>query len=116
MAIRITEECINCGACEPECPNNAIYEGGSEWRMSDGTSLKGDTKLWNRGITIDADAPQEPKVNDVYYIVTDKCTECKGFHDEPQCAAVCPVDCCIPDEDNKETEEDLLKKKSSMHL
>ncbi|MGZ4005509.1 4Fe-4S binding protein, partial [Staphylococcus aureus] len=24
MAIKITEECINCGACEPECPNNAI--------------------------------------------------------------------------------------------
>ncbi|HPR29255.1 MAG TPA: 4Fe-4S binding protein, partial [Chitinophagales bacterium] len=28
MAIHITEDCINCGACEPECPNNAIYEGG----------------------------------------------------------------------------------------
>ncbi|MEY4595512.1 MAG: hypothetical protein RIQ47_1922, partial [Bacteroidota bacterium] len=41
MAIKITEECINCGACEPECPNNAIYEGGAEWRFSDGTSLKG---------------------------------------------------------------------------
>ena len=37
---------------------------------------------------------------DYYFIVTDKCTECKGFHDEPQCAAVCPVDCCVPDEDN----------------
>jgi NAD-dependent dihydropyrimidine dehydrogenase PreA subunit len=30
MAIKITEECINCGACEPECPNNAIYEGGAD--------------------------------------------------------------------------------------
>ena len=28
MAIIITDECINCGACEPECPNTAIYEGG----------------------------------------------------------------------------------------
>ncbi|HRT54706.1 MAG TPA: 4Fe-4S binding protein, partial [Flavobacteriales bacterium] len=37
MAIIITDECINCGACEPECPNNAIYEGGAEWRLSDGT-------------------------------------------------------------------------------
>ena len=27
MAIIITDECINCGACEPECPNTAIYEG-----------------------------------------------------------------------------------------
>ena len=26
MAILITDECINCGACEPECPVNAIYE------------------------------------------------------------------------------------------
>ncbi len=37
MAIMITDECINCGACEPECPNNAIYEGGAEWKYSDGT-------------------------------------------------------------------------------
>ena len=41
MAIKITEECINCGACEPECPNNAIYEGSMPWKFSEGTSLKG---------------------------------------------------------------------------
>jgi ferredoxin len=27
MATMITEECINCGVCEPECPNEAISEG-----------------------------------------------------------------------------------------
>jgi len=27
MATYITADCINCGACEPECPNNAITEG-----------------------------------------------------------------------------------------
>ena len=27
MAYMITEECINCGACEPECPNQAISAG-----------------------------------------------------------------------------------------
>ncbi len=27
MAYKITEECINCGACEPECPNQAITAG-----------------------------------------------------------------------------------------
>ena len=32
MAIIITDECINCGACEPECPNNAIYEGAVDWK------------------------------------------------------------------------------------
>lgn len=27
MAYKISEECISCGACEPECPNDAISEG-----------------------------------------------------------------------------------------
>lgn len=38
-----------------------------------------------------------------------------GFHEEPQCAAVCPVDCCIPDPDNEEKEEELLAKQAWMH-
>ena len=42
MAIMITDECINCGACEPECPNNAIYEAGAEWAFADGTSIQGE--------------------------------------------------------------------------
>jgi ferredoxin len=29
MAKKIVEECIACGACEPECPNQAITEAGS---------------------------------------------------------------------------------------
>ena len=41
MAIMITDECINCGACEPECPNTAIYEAADDWRYKDGTKLKG---------------------------------------------------------------------------
>lgn len=27
MALFITDECINCDVCEPECPNDAIYMG-----------------------------------------------------------------------------------------
>ena len=27
MALKITDECINCDVCEPECPNEAIYMG-----------------------------------------------------------------------------------------
>lgn len=27
MALIITDECINCDVCEPECPNGAIYQG-----------------------------------------------------------------------------------------
>jgi ferredoxin len=111
----ITDECINCGACEPECPNNAIYEGGLEWKYSDGTGLTGSATN-TKGIEINADEEHDPGSMDVYYIVTDKCTECVGFHDEPQCAAVCPVDCCVDDPDHRETEDELLAKKEFMHL
>jgi ferredoxin len=31
MAIHITSDCINCGACEPECPNEAISEGSDTY-------------------------------------------------------------------------------------
>ena len=114
MAIIITDECINCGACEPECPNNAIYEGAEDWNYSQGTSLKGNVVLPS-GKAVNADEAQEPVDDEVYFIVPDKCTECMGFHEEPQCAAVCPVDCCIPDEDVVETEEELLEKQAFMH-
>ncbi len=73
MALIITEECINCAACEPECPNEAISAG-----------------------------------DEVYIIEPDKCTECVGHFDESQCAAVCPVDCCVPDPNHKETKEELM--------
>jgi len=115
MAIIITDECINCGACEPECPNNAIYEGGIEWALSDGTGVTGPYKI-ETGLVIDAETKMDPVEEDYYYIVPDKCTECCGFHEEPQCAAVCPVDCCVPDPDREETEEVLLARKDALHL
>jgi ferredoxin len=34
MALMITEECINCGACEPECPNNAISTGEEIYELN----------------------------------------------------------------------------------
>jgi len=64
---------------------------------------------------VNASEDQEPISDEFYFIVSDKCTECIGFHEEPQCAAVCPVDCCIPDEDVVETEKELLSKKSFLH-
>ncbi|MFZ1529675.1 MAG: 4Fe-4S dicluster domain-containing protein [Ferruginibacter sp.] len=114
MAIKITEECINCGACEPECPNNAIYEGGVEWSVSDGTSVKGSYTLMD-GTSVDTEQRNAPVSSDTYYIVPSKCTECQGFHEEPQCASVCPVDCCVPDEAYRETVEELLAKKEALH-
>jgi ferredoxin len=41
MAIIITDECINCGACEPECPNTAIYEGAMIGDIKTEQNLKG---------------------------------------------------------------------------
>ncbi len=88
MATVITSECINCGACEPECPNTAIYGGGVAWELNGQVS---------------------PAIaQDIYYIVPSKCTECVGFHDHEACAAVCPVDCCVPDPNIPETPDVLL--------
>ena len=33
MALRISEECINCAVCEPECPNGAISQGNSSYTI-----------------------------------------------------------------------------------
>jgi ferredoxin len=95
MATMITEECINCGACEPECPNTAIYQGGVEWEFNGATHA--------------------PLSDEVFYIVPEKCTECVGFHDEEACATVCPVDVCIPNPEIPETEEVLIQRAKELH-
>ena len=79
MALLITDECINCDVCEPECPNEAIYMGPEIWHI-------------------------EPK----------KCTECVGHFDEPQCVAVCPVECIHVDPGNEETPQQLRAKYAAL--
>ena len=96
MATMITNECINCGACEPECPNTAIYQGGIEYDALDG-------------------AKHAALANEIFYIVPDKCTECVGFFDHEACAAVCPVDCCVPNPEIPEAEALLLARAQSIH-
>lgn len=102
MAYLITADCINCNACEAECPNDAIYEGGTEWVLA--------------GKTYGEDQRPDSMADgfwsaEHFYVVPEKCTECKGFFDEPQCVAVCPVDCCIPDPSREESTDVLLKRK-----
>ena len=75
MALKITEDCINCDVCEPECPNSAIFQGEF-----------------------------------IYEINPDKCTECVGHFDVPQCQQVCPVDCIPKDPNFPESKEELLAK------
>ncbi|MEC7879769.1 MAG: ferredoxin, partial [Bacteroidota bacterium] len=85
-----------------------------KWTYEKGTSLSGNIVLPN-GNEVDSDIDNDPISDEVFFIVPDKCTECQGFHEEPQCAAVCPVDCCVPDEDNIESEDELLAKQKFMH-
>lgn len=84
MATIITDDCINCGACEPECPNEAISDGSAQ------------------GL-------------DIYYIDPNLCNECVGFHNEEACQVVCPVACCLPDPDRRETEEVLTERGLRLH-
>lgn len=81
MPMKIIEECVNCGACETECPNDAIEQGDS------------------------------------YYVIqTEKCTECVGAYDAPQCVGSCPIDgCIVTDPDHVETKEQLAEKYARLH-
>ena len=36
MALMITDECINCDVCEPECPNEAIIQGEEIYEIDAG--------------------------------------------------------------------------------
>ena len=75
MALYITDECINCDVCEPECPNDAIYMG-----------------------------------EEIYEIDPNRCTECVGHFDKPQCQIVCPVECIPQDPNHVETQDQLMDK------
>ncbi len=111
MAIIITDECINCDACIWECPNNAIYEPDTKWWYKDRTSLKGMVKT-PKGAEVDADAENDAISDEFFYIGFRQMYGVQRLPDEePQCASVCPVDCCVPDGNHKETEEELLQKK-----
>ncbi|MGH8457451.1 MAG: YfhL family 4Fe-4S dicluster ferredoxin [Stenotrophobium sp.] len=47
---------------------------------------------------------------EIYQINPDLCTECVGHFDEPQCRAICPVNCIPLDPDHAETQEQLQAK------
>lgn len=40
MAMKITEECIACGACLPECPTNSIAEGNPVYTIDAATCVE----------------------------------------------------------------------------
>ncbi|WP_371186443.1 YfhL family 4Fe-4S dicluster ferredoxin [Thalassotalea maritima] len=52
---------------------------------------------------------------EIYEIDPNRCTECVGHYDTPQCVAACPIDCIKPDPEHKESEEELLVKCFELH-
>ncbi len=46
----------------------------------------------------------------IYQVDPQKCTECVGWFNAPQCVDTCPVDACVPDPAHKESREQLLAK------
>jgi ferredoxin len=94
MAYLITDDCIDCNACEIECPNNAIYAGGSPWELQ---------------------GKEHQALHDTHtYIAHEKCTECVGYYDEPQCVVACPSEAIIKDPDREESHDELLAKKERL--
>ena len=47
---------------------------------------------------------------EIYQINPDKCTECVGHFDEPQCVQVCPVACIPVNPQHIESRETLMQK------
>ncbi len=102
MALKISEDCINCAACEMECPYDAIYPGGVNWRKIENKYLH---------FCTDETLKDEFYSDTHYYIVPDECTECIGISDIPRCMKMCPISGIIPDEKHWESEEHLFSKK-----
>jgi ferredoxin len=81
MSMVINETCINCGNCEPVCPNEAIAAG-----------------------------------ENLYLVARERCTECVGAFDQPQCVEACPIaDCITTDPERAESREELLARYNQLH-
>jgi len=81
MAMVIVDTCINCGNCEPTCPNQAISAG-----------------------------------ENIYVVNHERCTECVGAFDKPQCVEACPIsDCITVDPAFTEPQEVLMARYQALH-
>jgi ferredoxin len=65
MAVMITNECIRCGDCAPECPVAAILGENDE---------------------------KNPHEGERFYVKVESCVECVGHADTPRCAQACPTE------------------------
>jgi len=65
MAVMITQECINCDACAPECPVAAILPDDNEKNPHEGVK---------------------------FYVKPESCVECVSHADTPRCAEACTTE------------------------
>ncbi|MBU1659546.1 4Fe-4S dicluster domain-containing protein [bacterium] len=65
MAVMITDACINCDACAPECPVAAILSDDNEKNPYEGVK---------------------------FYVRPESCVECVSHADTPRCAEACPTE------------------------
>lgn len=65
MSVMITNECISCGDCAPECPVAAILGENDE---------------------------KNPYAGEHFYVKVESCVECVGHADTPRCAQACPTE------------------------
>ena len=68
MAVMITNECISCDECAPECPVAAILDDSSD---------------------------RSPYEGEYFYVKPETCVECVGHADTPRCAEACPTEGAI---------------------
>jgi ferredoxin len=102
MALKITNDCMNCSACEVECFYGAIFPPGVNWR-----------RMQNKYLSLceDKSVKDDFYSGTHYYIVPDECTECKGISPIPRCIMMCPVSAIVADKQHWESEEHLYAKK-----
>ncbi|GGP00915.1 hypothetical protein GCM10012280_70700 [Wenjunlia tyrosinilytica] len=53
--------------------------------------------------------------DEIYIIDPNLCSDCVGFYDAAACQTVCPVECCLPDPENEESEEVLISRTLKLH-
>ena len=83
MALIITDECINCDVCEPECPNEAIYQGAEIYEI-DPNKCTGCT-LCARKCPVSCIAG---KVKEPHVIDQNKCIKCGACMDNCKFGAI----------------------------
>ncbi|MBI2866339.1 MAG: hypothetical protein HYX99_03145 [Chloroflexi bacterium] len=121
MALRITEACTTCHACEWACDvDHAItmHQAGkfATMMMMSAEACKAcGLCRWQDNVDVSTGMLEDLSTRGRYYIDPDKCTECVGSYGSPRCLEVCPEEAIVKDPHHAETREQLLAKWHRLH-